>query len=45
MMHVLIRGVESDRMRRRLLEAENLDLDKAIRLCQVMESTAIDLLK
>ena len=45
MMHVLIRGVESDRMRRRLLEAENLDLDKAIRLCQVMESTATDLLK
>ena len=45
MMHVLIRGVESDRMRRRLLEDENLDLDKAIRLCQVMESTVTDLLK
>ena len=38
MMHVLIRGVDSDRMRRKLLEAENLDLAKAIRLCQITES-------
>ena len=42
-MHVLIRGVDSDRMRRKLLEAENLDLAKAIRLCQITESTKSEL--
>ena len=31
MLHVLIRGVDSDRMRRRLLETEKLDLAKAVR--------------
>ena len=43
MMYVLIRGVDSDRMRRKLLEAENLDLAKAIRLCQITESTTSEL--
>eukprot|EP00731_Ephydatia_muelleri_P034422 Em0059g7a len=43
MLHVLIRGVDSDRMRRRLFETERLDLTSAIRMCQTMESTANDL--
>ena len=43
MLHVLIRGVESERMRRRLFETENLDLEKAIRMCQAMEATAADM--
>ena len=43
MLHVLIRGVDSDRMRRRLLETEKLDLAKAIQMCQVMETTVADL--
>ena len=30
MLHVLIRGVENERMRRRLFETENLDLEKAV---------------
>ena len=34
MLHVLIRGIDDERMRRRLFEAENLDLAKAIRMCQ-----------
>eukprot|EP00731_Ephydatia_muelleri_P030026 Em0021g549a len=42
-LHVLIRGVSNERMRRRLLETENLDLPKAIRMCQTMEATAADL--
>ena len=43
MLHVLIRGVDNDRMRRRLLETEKLDLAKAIQMCQVMETTLADL--
>ena len=43
MLHVLIRGVENERMRRRLFETENLDLEKAIRMCQAMEATAADM--
>ena len=43
MRHVLIRGLESERMRRRLFETENLDLDKAIRMFQTMEATAADM--
>lgn len=42
-LHVLIRGVSNERMRRRLLETDNLDLPKAIRMCQTMEATAVDL--
>ena len=30
-------------MRRRLFETENLDLDKAIKMCQTMEATAADM--
>ena len=41
--HVIIRGIKNERIRRRLLEAENLDLPKAIRICQTMEATATDL--
>eukprot|EP00731_Ephydatia_muelleri_P019632 Em0012g457a len=36
-------GVDNDRMRRRLLETEKLDLAKAIQMCQVMETTLADL--
>ena len=43
MLHVLIRGVDSDRMRRRLLETEKLDLAKAVQMCQAMETTVADL--
>ena len=43
MLHVLIRGVDNERIRRRLFETENLDLPKAIRICQNMEATASDL--
>ena len=43
MLHVLIRGVDNKRIRRRLLEIENLDLSKAIRIFQNMEATASDL--
>ena len=43
MLHVLIRGVENERMRRRLFETENLDLEKAVRLYQAMEATAADM--
>ena len=43
MLRVLIRGVDSDRMRRRLFETKRLDLISAIRMCQAMESTASDL--
>lgn len=42
-LHVLIRGVSNKRMHRRLLETENLDLPKVIRMCQTMEATAADL--
>ncbi|KAL5469012.1 hypothetical protein EMCRGX_G030181 [Ephydatia muelleri] len=43
MLHVLIRGIDDERMRCRLFEVENLDLAKAIRMCQTMEATAADL--
>ena len=43
MLYVLIRGVDNERMRRRLFETENLDLSKAIRMCQSMEAMADDL--
>ena len=43
MLYVLIRGVDNERMCRRLFEAENLDLPKAIRMCQSMEAMADDL--
>ena len=42
---VLIRGVDSERMRRRMLETDKLELGKAIQVCQVMEATASDLTK
>ena len=35
MLHVLIRGVDSDRMRRRLFETDKLELPKAIQMCQL----------
>ena len=43
MLYVLIRGVDNERMRRRLFSTENLDLPKAIRMCQSMEAMADDL--
>ena len=43
MLHVLIRGVDSDRMRRRMFETDKVDLEKAVQMCQVMESTTVDL--
>eukprot|EP00731_Ephydatia_muelleri_P000916 Em0001g916a len=43
MLHVLIRGVDSDRMRRRLFETDKLELPKAIQMCQTMEATSADL--
>ena len=36
MLHVLIRGLDSERMWRRLFETDNLELPKAIRMCQGM---------
>ena len=42
-LHVLIRGVDSERMRRRMFETDKLDLEKAVQMCQVMESTMVDL--
>ncbi|KAL5510796.1 hypothetical protein EMCRGX_G006398 [Ephydatia muelleri] len=43
MLHVLIRGLDSERMRRRLFETDKLELSKAIQMCQTMEATAADL--
>lgn len=43
MLHVLIRGIDSERMRRRLLETDKLDLAKAIQMCQTMEVTTANL--
>ena len=34
--HVLIRGIDSECMRRRLFETDKLDLAKAIQMCQTM---------
>eukprot|EP00731_Ephydatia_muelleri_P010090 Em0005g676a len=42
-LHVLIRGVDNDRMKRWLLETEKLDLAKAIQMCQVIGTTLADL--
>ena len=42
-LHVLIRGVSNERMCRQLLERDNQDLPKAIRMCQIMEATVTDL--
>ena len=36
MLHVLIRGLDSERMWRCLFETDNLELPKAIRMCQGM---------
>ena len=33
MLHVLIRGLDSERMRRRLFETDKLELSKAIQMC------------
>ena len=43
MLHVLIRGIDSNRMRRRLFETDKLELPKAIQMCQTMEATSADL--
>ena len=43
MLHVLIRGLDSERMRRRLFETNNLELPKAIQMCQGMEVSVADL--
>ena len=43
MLHVLIRGIDSERMRRRLFETDDLKLEKALRMCRNMEATAADL--
>ena len=43
MLHVLIRGIDSEHMRRRLFETEKLDLAKAIQMCQTIEATTADL--
>ena len=40
---MLIRGLDSERMRRRLFETDKLELSKAIQMCQTMEATAADL--
>ena len=42
MLHVLIRGVDSDRMRRCLFETDKLELPKAIQMCQTMEAMSAD---
>ena len=43
MLYVLIRGLDSERFRRRLLETDKLEFNKAIQMCQLMEATAVDL--
>ena len=42
-LYVLIRGLDSERFRRRLLETDKLEFNKAIQMCQLMEATAADL--
>ena len=42
MLHVLIRGIDSEHMRR-LFETEKLDLAKAIQMCQTIEAMTADL--
>ena len=43
MLHVLIRGIDSERMRRRLFKTDDLKLEKAVRMCRNMEATTADL--
>ena len=43
MLHVLIRGLDCERMRRRLFETDELTLEKAIRKCRTMVATSADL--
>ena len=43
MLHVLIRGLDGERMRRRLFETDKLTLEKAIQMCRTMEATSADL--
>ena len=45
MLLVHIRKVDNERMRRRMLETDKLELGKAIQLCQLMEVTASDVNK
>ena len=42
MLHVLIRGIDSEHMRR-LFETDKLNLAKAIQMCQTMQATTADL--
>ena len=41
--NVLIREIDSDRIRRRLFETDKLELAKAVQMCQAMEATSVDL--
>ena len=43
MLHVLIRGLDNERMRKRLFETDKLEQAKAIQMCQSMEATLADL--
>ena len=43
MLHVLIRGLESDQIRRRLFKTDKLELAKVVQMCQAMEATSADL--
>ena len=43
MLHVLIRRIDSDRIRRRLSETDKLELTKAVQMRQAMEVTSADL--
>ena len=43
MLHVLIRGLDNERMQRHLFEMDKLELAKAIQMCQSMEVTLADL--
>jgi len=43
MLHVLIRGIDCERMKRRLIETDELTLEKAIRKCRTMEATSAHL--
>ena len=43
MLHVLIRGLDSERMRQHLFETDKLEFSKVIQICQTMEATAADL--
>ena len=43
MLHVLIRGIDSDQIRCRLFETDKLELTKAVPMCQAMEATSAHL--